>query len=421
MSFRMHKWMAWMPALTALAIPMHPRLSSITLLLWVLSVVAFEASVVFSDESPGLRGSSSVFLGRSGRWFAWGGVGLYLLYGLGLFWTERMEVGRFAMEGKFSLLLIPLLTMHHVGRWGREGFAKARQAFWLGLIGFVLWRASFALFSGEDGAWRYDGLAGPFHPTYMGMYLTLGVILSSSKKHWNRVMVCLAGVFVGLLASKAAWLVATCAWGAEALRSRKMETSRALSLFAAIVLLVASGTIADEGRMDEFRTYAMPGAVAEQAEESASTALLDSSQLNEKTGSSGGRMQAWKASVALMQTHAIGVGTGDVADELCVEYERLGARYALKKRMNPHSVWLQLGVSHGVLGLAYLLIWIGGTAFLAARSRQWILVLWLGIWAVNGAVESLLELQQGVVPTMFLTLMLSVLSSPNRAGDSLDA
>ena len=132
-------------------------------------------------------------------------------------------------------------------------------------------------------------------------------------------------------------------------------------------------------------------------------------------------MQAWKASVALMQTHAIGVGTGDVADELCVEYERLGAHYALKKRMNPHSVWLQLGVSHGVLGLLYLLIWIGGTAFLAARSRQLILVLWLGIWAAHGSVESLLELQQGVVPTMFLTLMLAVLSSPDRAGDSLDA
>jgi len=132
-------------------------------------------------------------------------------------------------------------------------------------------------------------------------------------------------------------------------------------------------------------------------------------------------MQAWKASVAIMQTHAIGVGTGDVTDELCSEYERLGARYALKKRMNPHSVWLQLGVSHGVLGLAYLLIWIGGTAFLAARSRQWILVLWLGIWAVNGSVESLLELQQGVVPTLFLTLMLAVLTSPDRAVDSLDA
>ena len=234
-------------------------------------------------------------------------------------------------------------------------------------------------------------------------------------------MVCLAGVFVGLLASKAAWLVAACAWGAEALRSRKMETSRALSLCVAIVLLVASGTIADEGRLGEFRAYVMPSVLAEQAEESVSTALLDSSQLEEKIGSSGGRMQAWKASVALMQTHAVGVGTGDVADELCVEYERLGARYALVKRMNPHSVWLQLGVSHGVLGLAYLLIWIGGTAFLATRSRQWILVLWLGIWAVNGSVESLLELQQGVVPTLFLTLMLAVLTSPDRAVDSLDA
>ena len=242
-----------MPALTALAIPMHPRLSSITLLLWVLSVVAFEASVVFSDESPGLRGSSSVFLGRSGRWFAWGGVGLYLLYGLGLFWTERMEVGRFAMEGKFSLLLIPLLTMHHVGRWGREGFEKARQAFWLGLIGFVLWRASFALFSGRRGLavrWVSRALSSNLH----GHVLDTGCHIELIKEALESCH--------GLFGWGIRWAIGVegglasgaCAWGAEALRSRKMETSRALSLFAAIVLLVASGTIADEGRMGEFRT-----------------------------------------------------------------------------------------------------------------------------------------------------------------------
>ncbi len=415
MRARMHQWMVWMPAFTALVIPVHPRLSSISLLIWVVSALVFEAICVFSKESSKHSDTSLAALGRSGIWFASGAVGMYLMYGLGLLWTEHWELGKFAMEVKFSLLLVPLLTLHHVHRWGRSGFEKAKNAFLLGLVGFVVWRVSFALWTGDKGAWRYDGLAGPFHPTYIGMYLTLAVLLTTSKKLAMRVMVGLAGGFVGLLASKAAWIVALGVWGVEALRSRKGDVYRTWTLLGSIGLLITCGTLADEGRSDELRKYVSHGANLEQTEPSMSTPYSDASIPEVKTGSSGGRMQAWKASVALIRRHVMGVGTGDVTDELCSEYGHMGATYALKKQMNPHSVWLQMGVSHGVFGLLLLLAWIGGTTAIAWHSGQWTLVLWLGIWVVNGCFESLLELQQGVVPTVFLTLMLAVMSSPDRA------
>ena len=180
--------------------------------------------------------------------------------------------------------------------------------FLLGLVGFVVWRVSFALWTGDKGAWRYDGLAGPFHPTYIGMYLTLAVLLTASKKLAMRVMVGLAGGFVGLLASKAAWIVALGVWGVEALRSRKGDVYRTWTLLGSIGLLITCGTLADEGRSDELRKYVSHGANLEQTEPSVSTPYSDASIPEVKTGSSGGRMQAWKASVALIRRHVMGVG-----------------------------------------------------------------------------------------------------------------
>lgn len=121
-----------------------------------------------------------------------------------------------------------------------------------------------------------------------------------------------------------------------------------------------------------------------------------------KAGSTAGRIQAWQASIAILMASPGGVGTGDVEEELASQYQSVESEYAFKKRMNPHSVWLQMAVSHGWMGLLVMLIWWGGTLVLSAQSGNVLLGVWAVVWVMNGTIESLLEMQQGIVPTVLL-------------------
>ena len=77
---------------------------------------------------------------------------------------------------------------------------------------------------------------------------------------------------------------------------------------------------------------------------------------------------AWRCGVprsTLLLTHPLGVGTGDVTDELQKVYERDGIDYAQDRRLNPHNQWLQAGVAFGWPGIlmVFSLIlwsWFGG-------------------------------------------------------------
>lgn len=126
-----------------------------------------------------------------------------------------------------------------------------------------------------------------------------------------------------------------------------------------------------------------------------------------KTGSTGGRMQAWRASVQLLEKHPFGVGTGDMTSTLAAVYEREGSLYAKKKNMNPHSIWLQAGVRLGWLAMLGMLVLFGFFAWKAIHLGAFQIAIWTLVIALNGTVESLFELQQGVVAILFLGLLFS--------------
>ncbi|MGB0463102.1 MAG: O-antigen ligase family protein, partial [Flavobacteriales bacterium] len=343
------------------------------------------------------------------RWFAGGSVLMYFLMAVGLSWTENMAAGWFALEVKFSLLLIPLLMLHHWHRQGKKGLNAVPMALVAGLLMFMGWRFVLASVSGDAELWRYDGLAGPFHPTYMGMYLVLMPLLLSQKSKWYNLALVVTGVFVGLLASKAAWIVAGLVWGCLLVMHGKRRSFRVWGIGMALVGMCLGGWLGDGGRISEFTGYVSAELTPTRVDSPGSAA--DSPQLSQptvKVGSSAGRMQAWNASLEVLAAAPFGVGTGDVTDALCAVYGQRGSAYALEKRMNPHSMWLQLAVSHGWMGLVLILVWWGGTVALAYRSQNTLLLMWTAALVLNGTIESLLELQQGVVPIVLLSCVFAL-------------
>lgn len=337
---------------------------------------------------------------------------MYFLMAVGLSWTENMAAGWFALEVKFSLLLIPLLMLHHWHRQGVKGLNAVPMALAAGLLMFMGWRLVLASVSGDAELWRYDGLAGPFHPTYMGMYLVLMPLLLSEKSKWYNLALVVTGVFVGLLASKAAWIVAGLVWGCLLVMHGKRCGFRAWGIGMALVGMCLGGWLGDGGRLNEFTGYVSAELVSTQVDSPGRAA--DSPQSNQptvKVGSSAGRMQAWNASLEVLEAAPFGVGTGDVTDALCEVYAESNSQYALEKRMNPHSTWLQLAVSHGWIGLLLMLLWWFGTVAWAFRVQNALLLTWSVAWVLNGTIESLLELQQGVVPTVLLCCVFALSSS----------
>lgn len=397
-----------MPATVALFMVLNPRWSTLPLAVWFLLAVAYEAARLFNAPPAADR----VALPRAFRWFAGGSVLMYFLMAVGLSWTENMAAGWFALEVKFSLLLIPLLMLHHWHRQGAKGLNAVPMALVAGLLMFMGWRLVLASVSGDAELWRYDGLAGPFHPTYMGMYLVLMPLLLREKSKWYNLALVVTGVFVGLLASKAAWIVAGLVWGCLLVMHGKRRGFRAWGIGMALVGMCLGGWLGDGGRLNEFMGYVSAELVSTQVDSPGRAA--DSPQSNQptvKAGSSAGRMQAWNASLEVLEAAPFGVGTGDVTDALCKVYAESNSQYALEKRMNPHSTWLQLAVSHGWIGLLLILLWWFGTVAWAFRVQNALLLTWSIAWVLNGTIESLLELQQGVVPTILLCCVFALSSS----------
>jgi hypothetical protein len=388
---------------------LNPRWSTLPLAVWFLLVVVYEALSLFNPRPAADR----MPLPRAFQWFAGGSVLMYLLMAVGLGWTENEVAGWFALEVKFSLLLVPLLMLHNWFRQGTKGLEFVPKALATGLALFMGWRFLFAGVSGDAQLWRYDGLAGPFHPTYMGLYLVLMPLLLSEQSKGYRLILVVTGVFLGLLASKAAWIVAALMWGSMLVMHTKRRDVRRWGLGAALAGMCLGGWLGDGGRLSEFTGYVSSEVVSPRVPtpQGASEPLPLNESRPVKIGSSAGRMQAWNASIEVLMAAPFGVGTGDVTDALCEVYAESNSQYALEKRMNPHSAWLQLAVSHGWIGLLLMLLWWFGTVAWAYRAQHALLFAWSVAWVLNGTIESLLELQQGVVPTVLLCCVFGLSNS----------
>jgi O-antigen ligase len=119
------------------------------------------------------------------------------------------------------------------------------------------------------------------------------------------------------------------------------------------------------------------------------------------------RIEIWKTSFQIIKDNfLIGVGTGDVKDELLKYYDEKGMIFAKSNHLNAHSQYLQTFVTLGIIGfLALISLFIFPSLF-AFKSRNFIYLFFLMIVAINISVESMFENQAGVVFYTFFNTFL---------------
>jgi O-antigen ligase len=397
----MQLMLSWMPALTAFVLPLHPRLSAISLLIWSLLALPY----ALLTTKPRVDGDSQNPLRE---WIGVGSVLYFVMLAVGMLWTHDMEMGWFALEVKSSMWLMPLLFyVQHTYVLGRVWVKRAIRAFVIGLALYMAYRMGFAVATPGEMTWRYDGLAGPFHPTYMAAYLLIGMLNYPSGWKGKKIFLIVAGLFMGLLASKAGWIIGgvILVWRFTAIRWMKKKWDASWVL--ACVFLLIGAFMGDAGRMGELLKH-VPTQSPTTEIESLVEGIPEVST-SPQSGSTAGRLQAWSASWEILKGHPWGVGTGDVTDELVVVYRDSNAGYALKRRMNPHSAYWQIAVTTGWLGLLVMLLWWGGALFQAVQCNAYRMQIFVLIILLNGIFESIFELQQGVVAWTFMGLVIHAL------------
>ena len=346
---------------------------------------------------------------RDARWSlpdgAWLWLGYYGLQVAGGVWSINAEAWAFSLEVKASMVFLPVVA-------GMPG-TSIRQAFWWSvvwsLVAYLAGRLALAgwhdAVEGDAGYWRYTGLAGDVHPTYLSLHATvawLGAVRYGRSAWLTWAVTVLLALSIGLLGSKAGVLSAcgvSAAWLLVRFLRRPKEggggTHMRLSAGFLVIVLITAGLTAG-GRFQEMRTAA---AVVE-------------SESAPVSSSSAGRVAVWRSSLELLVGHPFGVGTGDVTDELHLIYERDGIVYAQDRRLNPHNQWLQAGVAFGWPGMLMVTLILLHGVRKGWQTRDDVMLMCGLLICAHALVESVLEVQRGVV---FILWMWAALQQPDSS------
>lgn len=353
-------------------------------------------------------------------------LGYYLVHVAGMAWSSNLKHGAFDLEVKLLAALLPLVVALDPLPWRLERGLVLRTFRWATALAFlVLLTRSTVIFIDElllrsqgpvPNTLPYTNIFfssyfSPWlHPSYLAHYGVFALVCGAlgadarSGARWasvvDRVLVpALLVLGVVLTASKAGWIgLALVAVHLLVVHWRERAVRRALlgaSLGAALLLaglVVAFGTV----RAKFTDTWHALRHTDPRGDDSSSARVL-----------------VWRAAMELVNASPwTGTGTGDVKDELVRVYGERGYAYPLEHRLNAHSQFVQSAVALGVPFALYLLLALLVPLASAVRARDHLLVSFIVLALVNWSVESMLEVQAGVVFFVFFAAVLDPPAKP---------
>ncbi len=336
---------------------------------------------------------------------------IYLLYVIGLIWTENFKYAGLDLQIKAGFLLLPLF----IGTLDLsvKEYRKTTLFFIIGcaLACLLLLTNAFISFveTGNHTAFFYISYSSMLmHPTYISMYLTMAILFllqrmydTTKEQHLKYYSAGILFFFVQLFQLSArtslavavlTFLLAACYYlrKGEILRIKKWH-------FISILLFSTLSYFALQGYNNRFN----------QVSNAITSTPID--QVQPEYNSTTGRLEIWKESMEILQDNwLIGTGTGDVKDELMKTYKKHQFHYALDKKLNAHNQFLQIWLTLGIVGLL-LLIWsLAIPIYNLKFDKQPLFALFAVIIILNSMTESILEVQKGVLFFVFFYSLLMV-------------
>lgn len=116
------------------------------------------------------------------------------------------------------------------------------------------------------------------------------------------------------------------------------------------------------------------------------------------------RLEFWKNGFAVFEQHPIlGVGTGDVKNELSGMYEARKSQLQERWRLRPHNQYLTFALTFGIIGVSWFILTL---LYPALKVQHILYTSFMTVIIVSMLTEDTLETQQGVTLYAFMNSFL---------------
>jgi O-antigen ligase len=323
----------------------------------------------------------------------------------GLIWSTDIYSGIKHLEIKLSFLVIPIILLNK-NLISENKIIHLLQAFTIGNFIAAIYALTIAAFTYlRDGVnhFTYTLLSPNFHPTYLSIYALFALVLLLNINHLitksrtlKMIVIIVLVIWILLLSSKiniALLFVLLVIQLTITLKSSKNKLML-LSWSAVLSVLIAAFLFLNTSITERFK---------------ASFNAIKHANIivNKETESNTARILVWKSAIDLVISNpVIGVGTGDVNNELVKEYEKRSYIGIKEKRLNAHNQFLQTALATGIPSALLLFIFLIIPLLLYQNSKYRILHYFIIVFCINGLVESTFENQAGVVFFIFFYFLL---------------
>ena len=345
---------------------------------------------------------------------------IYLLYLIGILYSQNRTAAIFSLEEKLSLLAVPLIFFISKINY-LLSYHKIIKAFIEGCVVsllFSLINSSVTYFYTSDtSAFFYQNIALYHHGSYLSMYLNfaIGCIYFFSfrpTKHFylkpilGFSLIVFFSIFIALLSSK----------------------TGIISLFLIHVFSISYWISIHKAYLKGAFAIVLIGAISSafylfSASINARVNELISSSSSETNTSTNIRKEIWSSAASLyLEAPIIGHGTGDVIDELARLSKEKNLGFINKKKLNAHNQYLQTAVALGSIGIITLIAMLILPLYISWKNKYWIYVFFILLTMTNFLTEAMLETQSGVIfYAFFNTLFFAVLmqQKPDKSVNSI--
>jgi O-antigen ligase len=333
----------------------------------------------------------------------------FVLHILGLCYAGNLKSGFFDLEVKLSLFFIPIVFVSN-NEYYKNKINKILLFFIVGNIIealFCLGGSFINLFykyspyvigcfkndpiSFINDNFTYHFLSKSFHPSYFSMYCALclqiliyflyyNIYKSHKKLQYASILFFI--FFIFLLSSKAGIITITILIFVNTFlffKKKKVFFVSSLLIFLLTILLFATL------KFNQRIIYII--------------SQLKTTSINEKNiKTTEDRLLIWYNSIEIIKEHPIiGVGTGNVKDELLEVYRRNNMQKAILNNYNAHNQFLETFIALGFVGFSMLIVILIIPLINAIKKRDVLLLAFIVIISINFMFESMLNTQAGVV------------------------
>lgn len=360
----------------------------------VSSRILFVA-VILSFFLSSQRFSSSKFFHQSWDLFLF-----FLILLIGLIYSSDLDLGLRHLETNLSFIGVPIV-IYNLSPFSKDKLDQTYYSFTAGAILASIICLTFAFVdyfeSGSLQVFFYSKLTNPIdsHPTYFAYYLifaiTYGLYLlyyELPPRYFFWMIALLIFLFLMLLltggqTSFISILLTFAFFISKYLLEKK---TKRVSLTIGLVA---------------FFLFCMIGLIMAFQN---SKLLLPLSNQNDYWE----RMMLWESAIKANTNPLLGVGTGDYNLVLNAYYQKHGLADFATKNFNSHNQFIQSFFTHGLLGLAGLILLLGRPLYLSVKNQNLLGILVFFPFLVYGITEVFLGRYQGVV---FLALLHQVFIS----------